>query len=199
MWRQRLRGVICSHGFSRWLKLYQMKKRYFFLFFLLLTILFRASIFRASVNYEPLGERNFTPLQTSPLTDTIDAWKLNHPDAAPEEWVEYALKLTASTASFGIDESTGNPEQILAGRKANCVGYSRLFAAIIHRLDGGSQWLRQKILIGKISLFGWDLHEFSNDPFWSNHDYNWLSDDHGERLYLVDPTLYDYTRIKYLE
>jgi len=176
-----------------------MKKRYFFLLVMVLVALFRAPIFRYCVSYEPVGKRNFTPLEVSPLTDTIDAWIMNHPDAAPEEWIDYALKLTARTASFGIDGSTGDPEKILTGRKANCVGYSRLFAGIIHRLNKGKHWLRQEILIGKLSLFGWDLHKLSNDPFWGNHDYNRLSDDHGEKLYIVDPTLYDYTSIKYLE
>ncbi len=176
-----------------------MKKRYFFLFFLLLAILFRAPIFRACVSYEPVGKRNFTPLQTSPLTDTIDAWKLNHPDAAPAQWIDFALELTASTASFAISESSGNPEQIIAGEKANCVGYSRLFAGILDRLDAGNQWIRQEVVIGKISLFGVDLHQFTADPFWSNHDYNQVFDDHADKVYTVDPTLYDYMRIKLLE
>jgi hypothetical protein len=78
---------------------------------------------------------------------------------------------------------------------ANCVGYARLFAAILDRAAGDGQ-LKQEILVGELSVFGQSLHQLTNDPFWRDHDYNKITDVNSGEVWFLDATLYDYLGVR---
>jgi hypothetical protein len=175
-----------------------MKKRYYILFFILLAILFRGQLFRFCVSYEPAGNRDFIALNDKVLVQKIDDWGLENPGATPKQLIAYARKQTARNASFVMRSTSGEPDDIAKSGRANCVGYARLFAAILDRVDTDDRF-RQEILIGKISLFGQSLHQLTNDPFWSDHDYNKVIDVNSGEVLFLDTTLYDYLGIRWVE
>lgn len=51
-------------------------------------------------------------------------------------------------------------------------------------------------LVGHLRFLGINLHNFINNPFFRDHDFNSIKDLRtGEAIY-VDPSIYDFLRIK---
>jgi hypothetical protein len=84
---------------------------------------------------------------------------------------------------------------VFESHKANCVGYAALFCSIGHyiikkqNLESKYQF---KHHIGKLDLFGYDLHSAFNSSYFKDHDYNEVIDlSTGEKTFL-DLTVADY-------
>lgn len=174
-----------------------MKKRYYLLLFILIAALFRGQLFRLCVSYEPTGSRDFIALNDKILTHEIDEWTAENPEATSKQLTTYARKQTARKASFVMRSTSGQPDDIAKSGVANCVGYARLFAAILDRADVDDRF-HQEILTGKISLFGQSLHQLTNDPFWSDHDYNKIVDVNSGAVLFLDVTLFDYFGVRWV-
>jgi hypothetical protein len=172
-----------------------VKKHYWPLVVLLLMFLFRGNIFRLCVSYEPMGQRDFIALTDAELVTEISAWVRLHKAATIEDRIAYARSLTASRVSFVMRTTSGRPDDIVQNGVANCVGYARLFAAILDRAAGDGQ-LKQEILVGELSVFGQSLHQLTNDPFWRDHDYNKITDVNSGEVWFLDATLYDYLGVR---
>ena len=101
--------------------------------------------------------------------------------------------------SFSTGKVSGNPNEVLKEGKANCIGYSALFSSIIDFLidkQNDRDKIRTKHLIGKIEFFGVDIHQFSEHPFFRDHDFNSIENlDTGEIIYF-DPSVSDYLKIE---
>ncbi|TXF88910.1 hypothetical protein FUA23_12690 [Neolewinella aurantiaca] len=175
-----------------------MKKRYYILFFLFLAFLLRGQLFRFCVSYEPVGTRLFIPLdEMDEISRGAAGWAITHPDASAKDIIAFARRKTAQHASFVMRTTSGNPRDVMASGRANCVGYARLFAAILDQADTKGQ-LDQEILIGRLTVFGQSLHALTNDPFWSDHDYNKVVDKISGEVFFLDATLYDYSGVKFV-
>lgn len=174
-----------------------MKKRYYLLLFFLLIVLFRGQLFRLCVRYEPVGTREFIALTDKDFIRQISGWAAAHPDASPAEHIAYARKQTARRASFVMRAASGRPDDVVVSGEANCVGYARLFAAILDEVDREDRF-QQELLVGQISLFGQSLHQLTNDPFWSDHDYNQVKDVNSGEVWFLDVTLYDYLGVRFV-
>lgn len=79
------------------------------------------------------------------------------------------------------------------------MGYSAMFNSIANYIINKNN-LENKIVaehkIGLIELFGINLHEYSDSPFLSNHDFNEITIiEIGENI-LIDASLSDYLWIK---
>ena len=103
--------------------------------------------------------------------------------------------------SFSSYASSNNPNLVYQTGKANCIGYSALFNSIANYLIE-TQKLENKYraihLIGRLDFLGIDLHQFFDDPFLQDHDFNGIENlENGERIY-IDPSLSDYFRINYV-
>jgi len=56
---------------------------------------------------------------------------VTRPDASAVEIIAFARRKTAQHASFVMRQTSSNPGTVAGTGVANCVGYSRLFAAIL--------------------------------------------------------------------
>lgn len=173
------------------------KKRYLFFLLLVTAVLFRGQLFRLFISYEPIGHRDLIALTDNDLVHEISDWSAKNPVATPKELIAFARKQTARQASFVMRATSGRPDDVVASGQANCVGYARLFAATLDLADTKNQ-LNQEILIGQLFIFGQSLHGLTNDPFWSDHDYNKVKDVNSGEVYFLDATLYDYSGIKWV-
>lgn len=174
-----------------------MKKRYYLLLSILLVATFRGQPFRLCVSYESAGNRDFIALNDKRLVHEIENWTAENPDASPKQLITYARKQTARKASFVMRSTSGQPDDIAKSGAANCVGYACLFAAILDRADVDDRF-HQEILTGKISLFGQSLHQLTNDPFWSDHDYNKIVDVNSGAVLFLDVTLFDHFGVRWV-
>ncbi len=160
-------------------------------------VLFRGSLFRAMVDYEIVGER---PQQVTPLGDlksTIHQWTDAHPNATLNDMVSFALSITSSL-TFTSTQKGSTPEQIYEGGAAHCVGYALLFNAVMTETIAALQLQEQyqcRHEVGVIYLFGINLNEAIDHPFFRDHDFNSIKDLKTEEVLYIDASLYDYTWI----
>lgn len=178
------------------------KKRYYLLVFVLILILLRGQLFRLCVHYEPVGERMILAINNPDLQNEIRDWAAHNPAASLQRRINFSRILTAKSAAFVLRSTSARPDDVYLSGEANCVGYARLFAAIleeVNKTSGEGRSASQAILIGEISLFGQSLHQFSNHPLWQDHDYNKVTDLKTGEVYFLDITLYDYLGLRWVD
>ena len=180
------------------------KKRCFFFSFIFLVVLlflFRAWIFRAVVKYKIIDHRPSISLSDDLLLKYIDSETGRRP-LTLQRIAEAAGKITTRELAFSASVSLTNPNLTLRQGQTNCIGYSAAFNSICQYLierDQLQDQFRSTHLVGQLKLFDNNLHQFFQDPFWANHDFNLLEDlQTGEKIY-SDPTLNDYLGIDRVE
>ncbi|MDX9750130.1 MAG: hypothetical protein RBT71_03530 [Flavobacteriales bacterium] len=156
----------------------------FLLALFLLVWVFRGALYRAIVHYEVIGERARVGA-LAPMGSTAQDL-----DAA----IEMALDTTAARLHFSTVKAVSDPQELLPGSPANCIGYSALFAALLNGhfvqadLNGGYE---VEHVIGKLYIGPWDVHSSFSSPFWKDHDIVRIRDKRTGVCTYVDPTLYD--------
>ena len=115
-----------------------------------------------------------------------------------ETIAEISQEITSEKLHFVSRSLEANPNTSFNTKKANCIGYSAMCNAIgnhIIRQNNLQETYEFKHLVGKMYVFGYDIHELFSSPFFKNHDYNVIINKQtGEKIYL-DPSVYDYTWI----
>jgi len=84
-------------------------------------------------------------------------------------------------------------------KKANCIGYSALFNSIgnyLIRKQNLSDKFEFSHLVGKLNVFGFNIHNLFNSPFFRDHDFNEIKNNLTDEKTFVDPSLRDYLRIE---
>lgn len=176
-----------------------MKKRYYLLLFLGITFLLRGVIYRLCVNYERVGQRELSVLPEGPLKTAVARWATAHPQASVRQITRFAARQTARQLSFVSRSTPSDPAQTVTLRVAHCVGYSRLFAAVVTEVLThlpAEHQLEQQHYVGQLHLWGYNLHGLTDSPFWADHDFNCVSDSNSNVEICVDPTLYDYLGVR---
>jgi len=176
-----------------------MKKRYWLLGLLLSTILLRGTIYRLVVKYEVVQQRALSILPAGGEQQEIAAWVAAHPTATVRAISRFAARETANRLSFVARNAPSDPATALSKGQTHCVGYARLFSAIVSQVIAElppERSLEQKHAVGQLHLLGYNLHQLSSRPFWQDHDFNCITDVATGETVCVDPTLYDYARIR---
>lgn len=163
----------------------------------LLLILFRGTIYRFAIRYNAIGTRPAINLNNSKLIEKIDQQSMGK-TIDLETIVRIADDITTSELSFTTGQAFNNPNQLADSKHANCVGYSAMFNSIANYLIENHQLqstIESKHIIGQLELFGIDLHQFFDGPFFRDHDFNQVTDQKTGDLISIDPTVSDYLRI----
>lgn len=169
-----------------------MKKRFLFLLPIFL-FLFRGTIFRACIQYRPVGERPSVDFSSPPPT-----LQQQNPTTSLKQLISESLDYTCAHLQFSTINTSQHPDAVLKSGKANCIGYAALFAAVLRQnlTDKGlSERYEVKQLIGKLNWWGTDLHSLFHTPFFRDHDYNVIIDRHSGHRIFVDPSVTDYLGI----
>lgn len=169
-----------------------MKKRTtYLLFFLFLLFISRHWLFEKTVAFHPLSEQ---PLYS--VSDTSFQQYLAEPknEKAVEAIIQTAIDLTAERLSFASQKTEVDPNRSFHDRRAHCVGYAAFFAAACNYLlekNGMADEWRTKSMRGKASFLGIDLHQFSDSPFFRDHDFNVVENKRTGERYVVDVSVWD--------
>lgn len=179
----------------------RLKKRFLILIsFLFLVLIFRGPIFRITVKYESIGQRDNYTLSNPKIIQEIKK-TTNQEKLSLDEMIHVALKICAKQFRFSLKQHPSDPNNLIASGKANCIGYSALFNSIISYIatqQGQEEIVQSTQLIGKIYFLGIDIHRFFKSSFFKDHDFNQIINlEHSDTLY-IDPSMYDYLRIKRL-
>jgi hypothetical protein len=107
--------------------------------------------------------------------------------------------VTGEHLGFSTSGTSVHPDALCRKGKANCVGYAAFFDAILRYSSARSGIeVRTAPVAGKLYFLGFDMHEWIDDPFFRDHDFNRVEDLTTGKTTYVDPSLYDYTGIIYL-
>lgn len=163
-----------------------------------LVLLFKGWIYRCTVTYREIGQRQIILLQDSGTIADIRNLR-NDRELSLEEIVEISLSVTNARLRFTSGKVSSNPNTVVGIGKANCVGYSALFSSIANQLfrkQRSGQSFRARHLVGRLYFFGVDVHPFFSSPFFRDHDFVEIEDvSIGEKIF-VDPVVCDYLGIK---
>ena len=113
--------------------------------------------------------------------------------------MEIADKITKEELKFTTNRASNNPNELINTNQANCVGYSAMFNSIANYLIRKYKLqneIKSEHKIGQLELFGINLHQFFESPFFRDHDFNEITNKiSGEKIF-IDPSVSDYLRIK---
>lgn len=169
------------------------------LFFLLVVVfLFRSVLFHNTVKYHPTGERAAFAIHNPDLRQFLNEQPV---DTSVEKIIRRSLDLTANHLRFSTGQSEVDPNLLIRYDKAHCVGYAAFFTTTCKELlrnAGLDQKVEVKHLRGKISFLGIDLHQFFDDPFSYDHDYNEVYDKRNGKRVIVDASVKDILGIAYI-
>ncbi len=163
-------------------------------------ILFRGYLYRFFVTYSKVTIRNEIVLTDENLIKKIDH-TIAHKKLTIEDIVTLSHKITSETLNFTFHKVSNNPNQVSKLKIANCIGYASLFNSI------GNYIIKQQELahryqcihwVGKLHVFGYNIHKLCNSPFFIDHDFNEIRDKKTKKSTYVDPSLRDYVRIEYV-
>ena len=164
-------------------------------FIFIVCVLFRGWLFRTTIQYNEIGERELIELTNEEIISELEKYE----NLSFIEIKELAAEITNAKLKFSIGKVSGNPNDVLENGKANCIGYSALFNSIAKYLikqQNEENKIQTRHLIGKVEFLGMDVHQISDNPFFKDHDFNVIEDlETGEKIYF-DPSVSDVLKIK---
>lgn len=113
--------------------------------------------------------------------------------------MQISRKFCQQKLSFTFEKVTSDPNEILKEGKADCIGYSALFTVVTNYLleqQGYASSTRCRHAVGKLYVFGIDVHQYFKNPFFKDHHFNMIHNQETEESTFVDASLYDYFGIK---
>lgn len=118
-----------------------------------------------------------------------------------EEIIAVSTRITNKNLEFTFNKISNNPNVVYKLKKANCIGYSSLFNSI------GNHIIKEQKMtdkyefvhwVGKLTVFGYNVHTITNNSFFKDHDFNEIKDKKTGKIKFVDPSLSDYLGIDYV-
>lgn len=143
----------------------------------------RAAVYRSAVKHRVVGQRApITALTLFPV-----------PAADLDQSIAFALDTTAARLRFSSGRVTADPEALIHGGPANCIGYAALCAALLKgRLAAAGLGERYTVeaVVANLYVGDPDLHTCFASPFWKDQDVVRIIDGSYGGVILHDPTSY---------
>jgi len=163
-----------------------------------LLLLFRGYIYRWAVHYRSISTRADTIIVHPNLIKKIEAMSAGQ-RVDTDKIIDIAGTITSQELVFTTQSAETNPNILIDTQRANCIGYAAMFNAIAqylirqHHLEKS---LEVRHHIGKLTLFGVDVHAFFQSPFFHDHDFNEIKNLTTGAVIAVDPSIWDYLGIE---
>ncbi len=167
---------------------------------LLVCVLFRGVIYRNLISYSNIGTRENVQITNKKLLVELSIYSSNEAIDI-EEIIRIARAITTEELSFSKNQISRNPNALFNIKKANCIGYAALFNSIanhliqIHHLE---KKYEVKHRVGHLAILGYDLHQFFDDRFFGDHDFNEIIKLPDTSFRSIDPSLNDYSGIGFI-
>lgn len=164
----------------------------------LMLILFRGIVFRLVVKYDEIGNRSRIEITNKNLIEEIEKeYKNRRIDL--EEISGIADLITKKKLEFTMNRVSNNPNELINTNQANCIGYSAMYNSIANYLiekESLEDEIEAKHKIGRLELLGINIHQFFDNPFFRNHDFNEITNKKTGEKISIDPTVSDYLWIR---
>jgi len=170
------------------------------LMLILAGIVFRGWLYRHLVTYKTIGERTNYTANDSNLIEFI-VLNSKYQGSEVKSIIETSLSLTSKTLAFSDGHHDQDPNMLITTKRANCIGYAAFFSTVCnqilaeHNLD--AIWIARP-LIGQLYFWDTNVHPYFKSAFFKDHDFAVIENKSTGEIYAVDPSLNDYTGIKYV-
>ncbi len=168
---------------------------------LMLTIigfLFRGWLYRYLVTYQSVGVRTNYIVTNDTLTGYIEASLTQQTDLEVEQIIQLGLSITARRLHFTAAQNDIDPNKLVSSKAAHCVGYAAFFATtcnyLLKKYNLADRW-NARPQIGQLYFLGTNMHQYSNSPFFKDHDFVTIENKTTGAILAVDPTVNDYLDI----
>ncbi|MFK8057272.1 MAG: hypothetical protein AB8F78_14205 [Saprospiraceae bacterium] len=154
----------------------------------------RGPIFRALITYHDIGTRPTIAITNTALIQQIEAI-VGEKGLDIKDIQEIAEKLTTAQLSFTTAKASSDPNVLVSSKHANCIGYAAMYNSIATYLieqNGLEDEYKVQHKKGKLDFLGIDLHQFSDSPFFKDHDFNVIKNRETQDVIAVDATVLDY-------
>ncbi len=160
---------------------------------ILMLIIFRGSVYRLIIKYNEIGTRPEIEITNESLIEKIENKSANK-KMGLKEIVNVAMDIKNKELKFTTNRASNNPNELMNTKLANCVGYSAMFNSIANhliRMNELQSEMEAEHKIGQLELFGINLHQFFEDTFFRDHDFNEIIDKKTGDKISIDPSVSD--------
>jgi hypothetical protein len=161
----------------------------------------RGWIYRQFVFYKSAGVRQEYSITQPELIRFVEEGASKQKLTDISDIINLSLSLTSRHLTFTSSENEVDPNKLVTLGRAHCVGYAHFFTAIcnylLQRNELSGEW-KAISQIGHIYLFGNDIHKYFKTPFFKDHDFVTIKNQITGEIIAVDPTLNDYSWIKFI-
>ncbi len=161
--------------------------------------IFRGWIYRHSVTYQAHSPRQNYSATNPALIDFFDQKLKNKTVRNVQDIINESLSLTSNQLHFSSRSKVIDPNKLINTKSTHCVGYASFFATtcnyLLQKNHLGNEWSAQP-QAGQLYLFGHNIHQYFNAPFFKDHDFVLLKNKKTGEVLAIDPSLYDYFFIK---
>jgi hypothetical protein len=161
---------------------------------------FREWFYNHLITYKTIGVRQTYKATNSVFKEYIDKPILSSkPDIY--QIVETSLEMTASKLNFTTGKNDFDPNGLVISETAHCVGYANFFTTACNNLltkhNLSDEW-KASTQIGQLYILENNIHDYFNSPFLKDHDFVTIENKITGEVIAVDPSLYDYFHIDYI-
>ena len=158
-------------------------------------VLLRGPIFRTLVSYEEVYERPSVALPSEKIRHLINQELDTKDNLSILQIARISQKITRQLLDFSFEKTNSNIAVVIDNGSANCVEYTRLCNAVVNeiiRVQGKTNQIEGKHKVGVIRLLGMNVHQWTDNSFWKDHDYNEIRDLKSGEQIIFDATVNDY-------
>lgn len=156
------------------------------LILLILVILFRGPVYRLTFSYQVTGNRKLIPCETPLIKES--------PINNLEQVLSFSHEFVNDNLRYSFKKESRDPNIALRTGRANCVGYAALFANTLEQSLQQADLEREyqvSHVVGRLHLFGLDVHRLVRSPFFQDHDFVLLESRDSTFALALDPSLSD--------
>ena len=147
------------------------------------------------ISYKLIGYRNYNQQLNKKHLNQINYQFGYAYDATEKDLLRFVLENTSGVLDFDMHTNAlQNPNAILDRKSGHCKMYSYVTAssynqlAKLNKISGNC-----RVAYGHVYLYGVNLHQFSSNSFFRDHDFNVIKDNSG--VHAADALMYDYFMI----
>lgn len=167
----------------------------------IIVFLFRGWLYRHLVRYHSAGVRTNYVATDDQLINYIETSADKQTDLDIAQIIQLGLSITSKQLHFTATQNAIDPNQLVYSKAAHCVGYAAFFATtcnyLLKKYNLGNHW-EAKPHIGQLYFLGTNVHQYSNAPFFADHDFVTIKNKTTGEIRAVDPTLSDYLDIDFI-
>ena len=163
-------------------------------------IILRGDIYRSLVKYQSINQREDYYWKSGQLVVRIlRSPEITKDSLTVDEIIDASLKITSRNLQFTTGTCEVDPNKLIVTQRTNCIGYAAFYSTACNLLlykCGLSENYHATSQVGHLFLLGFNIHKFTTNPLFKDHDFVIIKNKVTGEERSVDPSIHDYLGIK---